>query len=87
MHYDPTDAQKKAFEESEADPRRVGEHTGHVRETTRVRLTDNGLGGPDPSEHIRCLSCPCPDFQAGGPLGRCKRSSCRHPISEHDLPT
>ncbi|MFF6805593.1 hypothetical protein [Streptomyces sp. NPDC012616] len=90
MQYDPTDAQKNAFEEfeeNEADLRRPDGHMGGIRESARVRPTDNGWGGPDPSDHIRCLSCPCPDFQAGGPLGKCKRSSCHHPISDHDLPT
>ncbi|KRD06222.1 MULTISPECIES: hypothetical protein [unclassified Streptomyces] len=87
MPYDPTEAQKKAFAENEADFRSLDEHLGRVRETARVRLTDSGLGGHDPGDHIRCLSCPCPDFQAGGPLGACKRGSCRHPIGDHDLPT
>lgn len=87
MPHDPADAQKKAFEENEADVLRLDEHMGRIRESARVRRTDTGWGGPDPSDHIRCLSCPCPDFQAGGPLGTCKRGSCHHPISAHELPT
>ncbi|MEH0549012.1 hypothetical protein QA802_39900 [Streptomyces sp. B21-105] len=87
MQYDPTDAQEKAFAESEADFRQLGDHMGRIRESARTRLTVSGWGGPDPGDTVPCLSCPCPDFQAGGPLGQCRRGGCHHPISDHDLPT
>jgi len=56
MPYDPTEAQKKAFAENEADFRSLDEHLGRVRETARVRLTDSGLGGHDPGDHIRVFT-------------------------------
>ncbi|MDX3310525.1 hypothetical protein P1S61_15785 [Streptomyces sp. ME08-AFT2] len=83
---DPTDAQKKAFEENEPDFRRLDEEMHRVRDTARARLTDSGWSGPDAGDHIPCLSCSCPDFQPEGPLGRCRRFSCRHSMIDHDLP-
>ncbi|MEV5203292.1 hypothetical protein [Streptomyces sp. NPDC053720] len=85
QHYDLTDAQKKAFEENEVDFRRIDDHIRRIQEAARARLTNNGWE-PDPDGAIPCLSCPCPNFQGGGPQGRCKRAGCRHPLIDHDLP-
>ncbi|GAA3866326.1 hypothetical protein GCM10023084_19480 [Streptomyces lacrimifluminis] len=85
QQYNLTDAQKKAFEENEADFRRLDDQLRGIRETARARLTSNDWE-PDSNGTIPCLSCPCPDFQSGGPEGKCKRVSCRHSFSGHDLP-
>jgi hypothetical protein len=86
QQYDVTDAQKKAFEENEADFRRFDDQLRDIRETARARLTKTSWG-PDRNDTIPCLSCPCPDFEPGGPQGKCKRVSCRHELGGHDLPT
>ncbi|MFB7241956.1 hypothetical protein ACFCYX_05700 [Streptomyces populi] len=80
-----TDAQKKAFEENKAAFRELDEHRRSIQEAARARLTAHGWE-PGLEEHIPCLSCPCPDFQHGGPLGTCRRSTCGHPLIDHDLP-
>jgi hypothetical protein len=85
QQHDLTDAQKKAFEENEGDFRRFDDQVRGIRETARARLLNNGWE-PDPNSGMPCLSCPCPDFQPGGPLGTCKRSSCPHSLLDHDLP-
>jgi hypothetical protein len=82
---DLTDAQKKAFAENEAGFRGFDDQVRAIRETARARLTDNGWE-PGPNGSIPCLSCPCPDFQHGGPQGTCGRGGCRHPFIDHDLP-
>ncbi|MBT2505174.1 hypothetical protein J7I98_04525 [Streptomyces sp. ISL-98] len=88
QQYDLTDAQKKAFEENEADFRRLDDQIRGVQETARTRLTNNGWEPePDPDGGIPCLACPCPEFQFGGQLGKCKRGSCRHSSGSHDWPT
>ncbi|MCL6736852.1 hypothetical protein [Streptomyces neyagawaensis] len=85
--YDLTEAQKKAFAENEADFRKFDDQLRDVREAARARLRGSGWDpGPGSEDAIRCLSCPCPDFQAGGPQGKCKRASCRHFLIDHDLP-
>ncbi|WP_062646099.1 hypothetical protein [Streptomyces maremycinicus] len=85
QEYDLTDAQKKAFADNEADFRRLDAQVRGTQETARARLIAHGWGS-DSEETIPCLSCPCPDFQPGGALHKCKRGSCRHPLSDHDLP-
>ncbi|WP_369032347.1 hypothetical protein [Streptomyces adonidis] len=85
QQYDLTGAQKKAFEENEADFRKFDDRLRGTRETARARLTHSGWE-PDPNGDIHCLSCPCPSFQHGGPQAKCKRVSCRHPFIDHDLP-
>ncbi|WP_055715757.1 hypothetical protein [Streptomyces torulosus] len=85
--YDLTEAQKKAFGENEAEFRKFDDQLRGVREAARARLTDSGWEpDPGPGDTIPCLSCPCPDFQPGGPQGRCKRPSCRHFLIDHELP-
>jgi hypothetical protein len=42
QQYGPTDAQKKAFEENEADFRRFDEQISGIRETARARLENSG---------------------------------------------
>ena len=42
QQHGPTDAQKKAFEENEADFRRFGEQISGIRETARARLENSG---------------------------------------------
>lgn len=83
--YDLTDAQKKAFEENEADFRKLDDQIHGIRDTARARLTDTDWE-PDPDGDFGCLACPCPGFQVGGPKGDCKRPSCRHSLLNHDLP-
>ncbi|WP_371661832.1 hypothetical protein [Streptomyces sp. NBC_00280] len=85
QQYDVTDAQKKAFEENEADFRGFDDQLRGIRETARARLAKNGWE-PDRKDTIPCLVCPCHDFQQGGPQGKCKRVSCRHSFGSHDLP-
>ncbi|WP_327696869.1 hypothetical protein [Streptomyces sp. NBC_00459] len=85
QQYDVTDAQKKAFEENEADFRRFDDQLRGIRETARARLAKNGWE-PDRKDTIPCLACPCPDFQPGGPQGNCKRISCRDSLISHDTP-
>ncbi|MFF7841483.1 hypothetical protein ACFZC6_22140 [Streptomyces ossamyceticus] len=85
--YDLTEAQKNAFEDNQAEFRKFGDQLRDVREAARARLTDSGWEpAPESEDAIRCLSCPCPDFQGGGPEGKCKRGSCRHFLIDHDLP-
>ncbi|MFE9928672.1 hypothetical protein [Streptomyces sp. NPDC005533] len=81
---DLTDAQKKAFEQNEADFRRLDDHVRDVQETARARLTNTGW--PDSGDTRRCFSCPCPDLIVNA-QGKCKRSGCGHPLTDHDLPT
>ncbi|MDG5808187.1 hypothetical protein P9869_37185 [Streptomyces ossamyceticus] len=85
--YDLTEAQEKAFAENEADFRKFDDQLRDVREAARARLRASGWDpGPDTGDTLPCLSCPCPDFQSGGPGGKCKRGSCRHFLIDHDLP-
>ncbi|MDX2541478.1 hypothetical protein ACOT81_00940 [Streptomyces sp. WI04-05B] len=86
QQYDLTDAQRKAFEENEADFRRFDDQIRGVQETARARLTNSGWAVGQ-NDGFPCLSCWCPDFQAGGPQGSCKRVSCRHALINHDMPT
>jgi hypothetical protein len=86
QQYGPTDAQKKAFEENEADFRRFDEQISGIRETARARLENSGWD-PGQNDALPCLSCWCPGFEPGGPQGKCKRVSCRHQMIDHDLPT
>lgn len=83
--YDPTDAQKKAFAENQADFRRLADHVRGVQETARARLAAHGLE-PDRGGGIPCLACTCPDFEPGGKLGSCDRSDCQHSLLNHDRP-
>ncbi|KOU56380.1 hypothetical protein ADK57_41975 [Streptomyces sp. MMG1533] len=84
QQYEITEAQKKAFEDNEADFRRLDDQMHGIQEAARARLIDNGW---DPGiEGIPCLACPCPDFMADGQLGRCRRGGCGHPFGRHDLP-
>lgn len=64
QQYDVTDAQKKAFEENEADFRGFDDQLRGIRETARARLAKNGWE-PDRKDTIPCLVCPCHDFQQG----------------------
>ncbi|MGV9453784.1 hypothetical protein [Streptomyces sp. NPDC003635] len=84
--YQLTDGQKKAFEDNEAEFRKLDGQMRGVRESARARLSTSGWE-PDSSDGRRCLSCPCPDYQGGGPQGGCKRLSCRHPLLDHDMDT
>ncbi|MFB6894632.1 hypothetical protein ACFCX4_35705 [Kitasatospora sp. NPDC056327] len=87
MQYDPTDPQKKAFEENAAEFRAFDDRIRSVQDTARARLADSGWDpGDDTQGTLRCLSCPCPGFEFGGFQGRCKRSSCKHAFINHDLP-
>lgn len=83
--HDLTAPQRKAFEDNEADFRRLDDELRDLRETARARLRTNGWE-PDSNDTQPCLSCSCPDFVPGGTLGNCKRADCRHALISHDLP-
>ncbi|WP_225805489.1 hypothetical protein [Streptomyces sp. NK15101] len=68
-----------------ADSRRFDGQVHGVREAARARLADSGWE-PGSNDTIRRPSCPCPDFQAGGAQGACRRISCGHSLVDHDVP-
>ena len=83
---DLTAAQRKAFEENEADFRRLDDELAGIRETARARLRANGWEPPDSNDTQPCLCCPCPGFLPGGTLNHCKRVGCPHLQTDHDMP-
>lgn len=85
-----TDAQKTARDEIEADLDRAEKQLRKAHEDARARLAE--FGGDDDETGSFCFKCrftshPCPSYETphSGGLGPCKRSTCRHAFTVHDV--
>jgi hypothetical protein len=80
---DLTESQREAITEAESA-------IVQIVSDTRARLAETGMDFPVPAEgSTRCLRCDCEFFMSSSTPGRpsliCRRSSCRHSFTVHDV--
>ncbi|MEV0637001.1 hypothetical protein AB0I77_18980 [Streptomyces sp. NPDC050619] len=77
--YDPADAQKKAYEENEADFSILEKQLRSFDETATARLAAIGRRFDPDAQY--CYRCPCDQFE--GTHIRCARDTCGHSMASH----